>query len=79
MLPLLIENDLLGIALLSFTLIVEFSSLLGPFAGVSQTLVKEFICQRVRVLIVRKIFMGFVNMLRLHSIIMCLYILKNYL
>ena len=73
MFPLLIENYLLGIALLSLTITVAFRSPLGPFVGALQTLVNEVVCQRVRVLIVRKVFMGLVKMLRLHSNLKCFY------
>ena len=62
MLPFLIENDLLGITLLSLTLAFNFGSLLGIFVGVLQTQVIEVICQRIRVLIVRKVFLGLVKM-----------------
>ena len=71
MLPFLIENDLLGITLLSLTLAFNFGSLLGIFVGVLQTQVIEVICQRIRVLIVRKVFMSLVEMLRLHSNVTC--------
>ena len=71
MLPFLIENDLLGITLLSLTLAFNFGSLLGIFVGVLQTQVIEVICQRIRVLIVRKVFLGLVKMLRLHSNVTC--------
>ena len=53
MLPFLIENELLGITLLSLTLAVAFRSLLGSFVGILQSLVNEVICQRLRALIVR--------------------------
>ena len=76
--PFLIENDLLGITLLSLTLAFNFGSLLGIFVGVLQTQVIEVICQRIRVLIVRKVFMSLVEMLRLHSNVICSYILMNY-
>ena len=73
MFPLLIENDLFGIAFLSLAMDVALRSLLGRFAMVLQTLVYEVVCQRKRVLIVRVVFMEVVEMLRLHVIFNLLY------
>ena len=77
MFPFLIENDLLGIEFISLTLAVPFRTLLGPLVGVPQTLVNEVVCQRGRVLIVSKVFMGFFDLLRLHSNVICNIFYKN--